>query len=177
VSLIQSWQKDEVAAFEALFLRYKDMVMRTAISMLDDAGEAEDVLQMAFIRVYQLKEKFKGDETGFRRWLYRITINLCIDVQRKRHPTLRLEHLIGKGNEPAVDFSASGLEAKDELSRVLRGLESKQRAVVVLRFLHDLSYEEIARTLDIPLGTVKSRLNTAMKTLQKKVLEERGDNL
>ncbi len=174
VSLIQKWQQDEITAFEGLFLRYKDLVLRTAFSMLGDEAEAEDALQVVFLKVYQLKEKFKGDEAGFRRWLYRITINLCIDLQRKKRPHLHLEQLQERGYEPAVEFSSARLEAKDELSQVLKCLESRQRAVVVLRYLHELSYEEIARTLKIPLGTVKSRLNTAMKILQQKLLEERG---
>ena len=172
MNLIRQWQKGKVSAFETLFLRYKNMVIRTAWSMVADKSEAEDVLQMVFIKVYEIKGKFKGDEIGFRRWLYRITINLCIDMLRKKHSCLCLDQIIEKGFEPADEFPDHGLEVKDELWQAMDCLDDKQRSVVVLRYLHELSYEEIAKTLDIPLGTVKSRLNTAIKTMRKKLVNE-----
>ncbi len=172
MNLVKEWQKGDIAAFETLFLRYKDMVFRTALSVIDDRGEAEDVLQVAFIRAYEARGKFKGDETGLRRWLYRITINLCMDTYRKRRACLSLNHMKEKGFEPAAEFSHSRLEAKDELWQAMDCLDSRQRSVVVLRYLHEMRYEEIAKTLDIPLGTVKSRLNTAIKTMRKKLVKE-----
>lgn len=172
MNLAKEWQKGDIAAFERLFLRYKDMVLRTALSMIADKGEAEDILQMTFIRAYEAREKFEGDETGLRRWLYRITINLCMDMHRKRRTCLRLEQMKEKGFEPSNEFSHSRLEAKDELWQTLDCLDSKKRSVVVLRYLHEMSYEEIAKTLDIPLGTVKSRINTAIKAMRKKLVKE-----
>lgn len=173
MSLIKNWQKNDITAFEALFLEYKDLVLRTAISMLDDATEAEDILQMVFVKVYKLKEKFKGDEPGFRHWIYRITINQCIDEQRQKHADLHLEQMKDKGYEPSVAFSSTQIEDREDISRAFQCLDKRQRAVVTLRYLHGLSYKEIAQTLSIPLGTVKSRLNTAMKILQQELVEER----
>lgn len=140
--------------------------------MINDEGEAEDIMQVAFIRAYETRSKFQGDEVGFKRWLYRITFNLCMDVYRKRHPHLGLEQMKEKGFEPAIEFSHSGLEAEDEIWQAMDCLNSKQRSVVVLRYLHELSYEEIAKILRLPLGTVKSRLNTSIKILRKKLVRE-----
>lgn len=172
MNLVKQWQKGKVSAFETLFLRYKNMVIRTAWSMVGNKNEAEDALQVVFIKVYELKGKFKGDENGFQRWLYRITINLCIDMLRKRRFFLCLDEMKEKGFEPADDFSDNGLEVKDELWQALDFLDDRQRSVVVLRYLHELSYEEIAKTLEIPLGTVKSRLNTAIKTMRRKLVNQ-----
>lgn len=172
MNLVKEWQKGDIAAFETLFLRYKDMVLRTALSMIADKGEAEDILQMTFIRAYEAREKFKGDEIGLRRWLYRITINLCMDTHRKRRVHLHLEQMRERGFEPSEEFSDSGIELKDELWQALDCLDDKHRSVVVLRYLHEMSYEEIAKTMKIPLGTVKSRLNTAVKAMRKKLVNE-----
>jgi RNA polymerase sigma-70 factor (ECF subfamily) len=172
MKLLGQWQKGRVSAFETLFLRYKDLVIRTAWSMVGERSEAEDILQMVFIKVYEHREKFKGDEIGFRRWLHRITINLSIDILRKKRSCLYLDELKEKGFEPVYNVSDSRLEVGEELWQTLDSLDDKQRSVVVFRYLHELSYEEIAKTLGIPLGTVKSRLNTAMKTMRKKLVDE-----
>lgn len=174
MNLVKEWQKGGVAAFETLFLRYKDMVLRTALSMNVDGGEAEDIVQMAFIKVYQSRGKFEGDETGFKRWLYRIAVNLCMDNHRKSRKCLRLEQMREKGFEPGAEFSYDRQEAKDIMWQAMDCLDGKHRSVVVMRYLHEMPYEEIAATLDIPLGTVKSRLNTAIRIMRKKLVEEKG---
>ena len=174
MNLVEQWQKGEVAAFETLFLRYKDMVLRTALSMNVGEGEAEDIVQMAFIKVYQSRGKFEGDEAGFRRWLYRIAMNLCVDIHRKKQTCLHLEEMQEKGFEPATEFSYARQEAKDMIWQAMDCLDSKHRSVVVLRYLHGLPYEEVAKTLDIPLGTVRSRLNTAIRVMRQKLVGEKG---
>ena len=174
MNLVKQWQKGETAAFEALFHRYREMVLRTAWSMVYEEGEAEDIVQAAFTRAYESREKFKGDEDGFRRWLYRITINLCLDTYRKRRTHLRLEQMRETGFEPSTEFTQASQEASDTMWQAMGCLDGKHRSVVVLRYLHEMSYEEIARTLGIPLGTVKSRLSVAIKIMRKKLVEEKG---
>jgi RNA polymerase sigma-70 factor (ECF subfamily) len=172
VNLVEQWQKGETAAFERLFLQYKDMVLRTVLSMNADGHEAEDITQMAFIKAYQSRSKFNGDDNAFKRWLYRITINLCVDTHRKKRSYLHLEQLKEKGFEPSNQSSYSKVEAKDIVWQAMDCLDSKHRSVVVLRYLHEMPYEEISKTLDIPLGTVKSRLNTAMRVMRRKLVRE-----
>jgi RNA polymerase sigma-70 factor (ECF subfamily) len=172
VNLVSQWQKGEVAAFEALFHRYREMVLRTALSMVYIEGEAEDIVQATFVRAYESKDKFKGDEDAFRRWLYRVTINLCLDVYRKRRANLRLEQMKERGFEPSAESARSSQETSDIMWRAMDCLDGKHRSIVVLRYLHEMSYEEIARTLNIPLGTVKSRLSAAIRTMRRKLAEE-----
>ena len=178
LDLIRQWQEGDSTAFESLFHRYKDMVFRTALLMVGDECQAEDMLQEAFVKVYKARSKFAGDENGFRQWLYRITINICIDSHRREPiPFLSLEEISEEGFEPAeTDSAYARFEERDEIWKAMKSLDSNHRLVVVLRYFHELSYGEIAQTLDIPVGTVKSRLNTAIKTLRRVLLnEERGE--
>ena len=174
MDLIQEWQSGAPEAFEALFHRYKDMVFRTALLMVGDECQAEDMLQEAFVKVYKSRDKFQGDENGFRQWLYRITINICIDSHR-REPRLflSLEEMGEEGFEPAETGSSyAKFEEKDAIRQAMKSLDGKHCLVVMLRYFHELSYEEIAEVLDIPVGTVRSRLNTAIKTLRQVLANE-----
>jgi RNA polymerase sigma-70 factor (ECF subfamily) len=174
LDLIQQWQTGDLDAFEELFHRYKDMVFRTSLLMVGDEHRAEDMLQEAFVKVHKSKDKFKGDESGFRQWLYRITINICIDSHRKEpRPALSLEEMGEQCSEPAETGSAyTKLEEKDAIWQAMKSLDVKHRLVVILRYFHGLPYEEIAQVLDIPVGTVRSRLNTAIKTLRRVLVSE-----
>jgi len=174
LDLIQQWQSGDSRAFEALFHRYKDMVFRTALLMVGDECQAEDMLQEAFVKVYKSRGKFKGDENGFKQWLFRITINICIDSHRKEStPSFSLEEMNEAGFEPAETGSAyAKFEEKDVIWKAMKSLHGKHSLVVILRYFHELPYEEIAQILDIPVGTVKSRLNTAIKTLRRAFEEQ-----
>lgn len=177
MDLIQQWQSDDPMAFETLFHRYKDMVYRTALLMASDECRAEDILQEAFVKVYKSRDKFKGDESGFRQWLYRITINICIDNHRREPAqSFSMEGMSEKGFEPAEAGSACAeFEERDTVRQAMKSLDGKHRLVVILRYFHELPYEEIAQILDIPVGTVKSRLNTAIKTLRGALASEDED--
>lgn len=177
MDLIQRWQGGDLEAFEMLFIRYKDMVFRTSLLMVGDEHHAEDMLQETFVKVYKSKDKFKGDENGFKQWLYRVTVNICIDHHRGKSSSVSsLEQMSEEGFEPAeADSQASfGLEEKDAIWQAMKFLDDKHRSVVLLKYFHELSYGEIARILDISVGTVKSRLNTAIKTLRKVLVSEEG---
>ncbi len=179
LDLIQQWQRGDSSAFEALFHHSKDMVFRTALLMVGDPCQAEDMLQEAFVKVYKSKDKFEGDETSFRRWLCRITINVCIDSHRRKAPPLfSLEEMGGDGFEPAEPGSTRArFEERDAIWQAMRSLDGKHRSVVVLRYFHELPYQEISQILDIPVGTVKSRLNTAIRTLHRVLVNEERKRL
>lgn len=175
MSLVKQWQTGVIAGFETLYNRYKDMVFRTAVSLTGDEHEAEDILQTAFIKVYEARDKFKGDEDAFKRWLYRITINQCVDSHRKkkpRSPSFSLDQMMGNGFQPRAELSESKLEVEDMVWQAMECLDEKHRSVVILKYFQELPYEEIAQILNIPLGTVKSRLNTAMKTMRQRLVKE-----
>lgn len=162
-------QSGDREAFAALFERYKNLVYKTAYLMLGESTEAEDALQEIFVQVYKSLSSFEPRKAAFTTWLYRVTFNYCLNQRRKRHPfTLPLEDV-----SPSLrsEFPGAQLAEEEVLQQAIGNLTDKQRAVVILRYFWDLPYAEIAQILDLPLGTVKSRIDLAIKTLRK-LLEE-----
>ena len=163
--LIRRSQAGDAAAFAALFHQYKNLVYRTSFLMLGDAGDAEDALQEVFVQVYRGLAAFDPRKAAFTTWLHRITVNHCLNRRRTR----RIVALPFDGIEPLAAHGPSLEDALGEdeaLHAALALLSDKLRAVVVLRYGRDLSYQEIADVLDIPVGTVKSRMDLALKNLR-----------
>lgn len=173
MQLISRGQAGDHEAFAALFEQYKNLVYRTAYLMLGDASEAEDALQEVFVRVYKSLPGFDARKGAFTTWLHRVTINYCLSHQRKRQPTyLPVEEVLLS----LLDESPTASLAERQVIREAVGdLSEKQRAVVILRYFWDLSYAEIADVLDIPLGTVRSRLDLALKTLRGMLTDREED--
>lgn len=167
IELVQRSQSGDQEAFAALFEQYKNLVYQAAYLTLNDTNAAEDALQEVFIRVYHSLANFDPAKGAFTTWLYRITMYYCLNQRRK--------HQID--TEP-LDENAAGLDEnlsttedidREAILSALDRLSEKQRAVVVLRYYAAQSYAEIAEVLDIPLGTVKSRLDTAIKFLRQSI--------
>jgi len=159
---------DEIA-FATLFHLYKNLVYRTAFLMLDSREDAEETLQEVFLKVYRSLRSYRPEKAAFSTWLYRITMNLCLNRRRnRRFFVLPLKHA-----QPVAQMQSTSLEGHasgtDEVRQGLLHLSAKLRAVIVLRFYWDLPYADIAQILGIPLGTVKSRLDQALKTLRKEL--------
>jgi RNA polymerase sigma-70 factor, ECF subfamily len=166
-------QSGDREAFAILFEQYKHLVYKTAYLMLGESIEAEDALQDIFVQVYKSLSRFDPSKAAFSTWLYRVTFNYCLNHRRKKRPfTLPLED---KSLAPALksEFPVAQLADEEILQQAIGKLTDKQRAVVILRYFWDLPYAEIAQILDVPLGTVKSRIDLALKTLRK-ALEEQG---
>lgn len=178
----------ELAAYATLVERYGRQVYNIAYRLTGRDADAKDLAQEAFIRVFRAFRRI-DPEAHLDSWLYRIVTNLYIDSLRRR-PKVRLESLDEplttlKGGEVSkeVTDSAPGPEAAvldaqldSEVQQALLGLNSELRMIVVLSDVEGYSYEEIGAMLAIPVGTVKSRLHRARKTLQSKlagVLERR----
>jgi len=163
-------QRGDREAFALLFQQYKNLVYRTAYLMLGESAEAEDALQEIFVQIYRSLSGFDPGKAAFTTWLYRITFNYCLNHRRRKRPfTLPLEDLA-----PALksEFPSAQLAEEEILQQAIRKLTDRQRAVVILRYFWDLPYAEIAQILDIPLGTVKSRIDLALKTLRKALEEQ-----
>jgi len=170
MDLIRRSQAGDEEAWAALFDKYKNLVYRTAYLMLGSADEAEDALQEVFLRVFRSLSSFEPRRGAFTTWLHRLTVNHCFNRRRRRRFLLLSLDKVSRSS--LVDDSPSPgarLEEGAEVRQVLGGLSDKQRGVVVLRYYWEMSYVEIARILEIPLGTVKSRLNLALKTLRKEL--------
>ena len=164
MDLISHAQAGDRAAFAALFEQYKNLVYKTAYLLLGDAHEAEDALQEVFLSVHKSLRSFDARKGSFITWLYRITFNFCLNHRRRRHHHSSLEDV---SPTPATDFPSAQLAEEDSLWQATRSLSDKQQAVIVLRYYWELPYAEIASILEVPLGTVKSRLDLALKTLRK----------
>lgn len=161
MDVIQRSQRGDGEAFAELFHQHKDLVFRTAYLITGQANEADDVLQEVFIRVHRSLRTYDASKGAFTTWLYRITVNLCLSRQRSAKPLFDVHDSLIGGASPEFDLAES-----QALEQALNGLTPKQRAVIFLRYYAGLSYVEMADALDVPLGTVQSRLNAALMALR-----------
>ncbi len=162
--LVSRAQTGDREAFGALVQQHHPGVINVVYRLCGDADLAEDTAQEAFLRAWQHLNSFKPG-TSFRNWLYRIAVNAALDVLRRERPVVNLDDIELAGS---VDPLESGLERRERARQVrtaVLGLPEACRAVLILREYESLSYAEIADTLDIPLGTVMSRLNYARRLL------------
>ncbi len=180
--LVSRARDGEQGAFEALVKQYHSRIYSHVLRMVQDPTEAEDLAQETFLRAYHALPQFRG-ESSFQTWLYRIASNLAIDASRRRKRrewhTVSLDQPTEEDSplpRELADVGARNPEASVEASAlremvwsVIGELSPKLRPVVVLYDLQGLSYEEIARILGCPLGTVKSRLFNARCQLRDKL--------
>lgn len=147
------------AAFRWLLARYRERTVRLAARVLRRPQEAEDVAQEAFIRAFRNVRSFRG-EGQFYTWLYPIVVRLCLDRQRLARWSAEVPDTLLLGKEEA-GTTGEDVESRLLVETLLARLSPPMRAALVLREMEGLEYEEIARALDIPVGTVRSRLNAA----------------
>ncbi len=175
-NLIARSKAGDRAAFDALVRDHYALVYNTAFRMLGEQGAAEDATQTAFVRAYRSLDRFRGG-SAFSTWLYRIVSNVCLDMLRaRRDDTVALEIAHGDDDDteqrPLPDGTAEPAalaeraERQQVVHRAIGRLSDDHRVVLVLCDIAGLSYEEIAEILDMPIGTVKSRLNRARLALK-----------
>lgn len=169
MDLIRRCQADDEEAFEALFYKYKNLVYKTAYLMLDSADEAEDALQEVFLQVHKSLFTFQPLKGAFTTWLHRITVNHCLSRRRKHHLSIISLDRVSPASLIGHPLSQNRLEDEEAIQQALSRLSEKLRTVVILRYYLELSYAEIAQILNIPVGTVKSRLDLALKTLREEL--------
>jgi RNA polymerase sigma-70 factor (ECF subfamily) len=162
-------------AFAELFENYKDRVFNLAGRLLGNPADAEDVCQEAFVTAFRKIHEFRFS-SRFYTWLYRVVFNLCVDQRRRSaanalpwSSTENVDGALANLRDPEPDPAARMAEGESRqraVERALRRLSDPLRAVVVLRYIEELTYDEIADVLGISLGTVKSRLSRAHHFLQ-----------
>lgn len=177
--LIARSQRGEQAAYGQLVIRYQRLVWDVALRLGADGGTAQDVAQETFIRAWRALPKFRPQgDASFRAWLCRITHNLTVDALRRRPPEEPAEDVLAApdyaGGDPAAVFAQQ--ERAERVRAAIRRLPPASQAVLILREYEGLSYGEIAHALDIPTGTVMSRLNYA-RTRLREMLGERQEQL
>jgi RNA polymerase sigma-70 factor, ECF subfamily len=168
------------SAFTELVRRHERRVFAVTMRMLGREEDALDATQDAFLTVFRKIDQFRG-ESAFTTWLHRIAVNACYDILRKkaRQPVL---HLAGEDDRmpeagPPVADHAGEVAGGIDVARALLEVPEDFRAVLVLADVHDLAYEEIAAILDIPTGTVKSRLHRGRVVLARVMGVETGTGL
>lgn len=182
--LIKKAAKGDPNAFELLMLQYQTQVYNLCYRILGNPDDAADMTQETFLKAWRSLDGFHM-ESSLSTWLYRLANNSCLDLLRskKRKPTISIVGEDENGEESIfdpVDPSPQPDEIliqKEEnllLQKALLSLDEQQRAILTLRVVNDMSYEDISRVLQIKEGTVKSRLARARETLRKKVLQLRN---
>ncbi|MCI7125083.1 MAG: sigma-70 family RNA polymerase sigma factor [Agathobaculum sp.] len=176
-------RRGETDAFEELVRLYEKRVYAVALRSSGSPEDAADITQEVFLRAWRSIEGFRGD-SGFATWLFRITMNLCVDHARRRQAQPQTQPLAADDeaerpipdSAPTPEEQLENSELGRELAAALGEVSGEHRQIVLLRDVAGLSYTEIAETLEINEGTVKSRLSRARLALRT-VLLRRGNLL
>ena len=181
--LIKDFLAGKESAFEDLVHRYEKKVYSLCYKYVGNQEDALDLAQESFLRVYRSLSRFRFD-AAFSTWVYRLTVNTCLDFmrQQKNKASLSLDAplRLAEGEEVPREVADRGPSPVEELERkelrgeILRALEElpeEQRIPIVLKEFQDLSYEEIADLLQIPLGTVRSRISRGRLKLKTILLQ------
>ncbi len=178
--LVERAQRGDKRAFELLVEKYHRKLARLLARLIRDPGEVEDVTQEAFIKAYRALPAFRGD-SAFYTWLYRIGINTAknyLVAQGRRAPTsteVEAEEAEGyEGGEQLRDINTPeslllSKEIGQTVNAAIEGLPEELRSAIQLRELEGMSYEEIAKLMDCPIGTVRSRIFRAREAISAKV--------
>ena len=157
-------------AFESLYNRHQRRVFSVALNFFGgDIDKASDITQQVFLKFFTQNSDFRG-ESEFTTWLYRVTINACIDEQRKNRRFFGLAEFFGlEDKKMKQEDRLQQKEISDEVQRIVATLKPKFRLPILLKYSEGLSYDEIAKVLDCSIGTVSSRLNRGHKMLAQKL--------
>jgi RNA polymerase sigma-70 factor (ECF subfamily) len=177
IGLVKRGERD---AYRLIVERYQDRLIALANDVLKNRTEAEDVVQESFVKAYLALESFKGD-SSFYTWLYRITYHMAIDTRRKSGRRVEISSSTTIGTEDGAPTIEATLEAPPEsapevylenkqratcVDAALNGISPEHRAIILMREVDGLSYDEIAEVVGISKGTVMSRLHYARKRIQ-----------
>ena len=177
--LVKRVQKGDKGAFDLLVLKYEHKIVNLVMRYVRDSELALDISQEAFIKAYRALPRFRGD-SAFYTWLYRIAVNTAknyLAAQRRRPMDIELDlqdpeqyGLHAKLKETDTpEAVALGLELQETLERAIEALPDDLRTAIILRELDGMSYEEIAQTMECPVGIVRSRIFRARDAIGKKV--------
>jgi RNA polymerase sigma-70 factor, ECF subfamily len=182
LSLVRRVQRGDKGAFDALVLKYQHKVVKLVTRYVRNPAEAEDIAQEAFIKAYRALPQFRGD-SAFYTWLYRIAINTAknaivsrdrspieydLDMQNSEESSRMQRHLKDSETPEALVMTE---EIRSTVNNAIDALPEDLRTAIVLRELEGLSYEEIAATMECPVGTVRSRIFRAREAIDRRLRE------
>ena len=173
ILLISRARGGDREAFGALVEQYRDNVYRLAYRMCGNAYDADEAAQEAFVAAWRALPNFRGD-AKFSTWLYRLTTNAAIDVMRreKRHQTVGDGEMVDVADDAdSPQETVERTEQQEAVQKALSTLSEEYREVLLLRYMEELDYAEIAEVLQLPSGTVKSRINRAKAALKAALLK------
>lgn len=179
VRLAKLARKGDQRAFAEIVGLYKDKIFHLAYRMLNNRHEAEDIVQETFLRVYKSLDRYDENQK-FSTWIYRIGTNLCIDRLRKRKPSYSLdadmndqEGMDGYSMIPSDDRTPESEMLISETQRIIHqaieSLPAKYKTIMILRYIQDMSLQEISDVLDLPVTTIKTRVHRGREYLRKKL--------
>lgn len=182
LELIQRLRNGDEQAFKTLVETYQDMVFNTAVGIVQNEEDAEDVAQEVFIRIFKSIHTFKG-ESKLSTWIYRITTSCALDLVRSRKSKKRfafLQRLFGNDNEPlyeAPDFYHPGvaMDQKENAAKLFKAIDKlpeNQKVAFTLHKLEDLSYQEISEVMKTSVSAVESLMHRAKQNLRKMLENE-----
>jgi RNA polymerase sigma-70 factor (ECF subfamily) len=185
VSLIRQVQAGDLQAFAELVRKYQDRIHNVCWRLCGNREDACDLTQEVFLRAFEAVETFRG-KSGFYTWIYRIAVNLALSQRRRMRVRAALPldaEKVGHNGEgstpqladprtPAPSAGAEAAERHERVAAALAGLDAEYRAALVLRDIEGMDYQEIADVLEVPVGTVKSRIFRGRMALRERLTGE-----
>jgi len=179
LALIRRVQQGDKSAFDLLVIKYQHKILKLIMRYVRDSSEAMDVAQEAFLKAYRAAPSFRGD-SAFYTWLYRIAINTAKNhlVAAGRRPTHynldtqdpeQAEMLTDLRDLDTPEGLAQSEEIREAVNRAIRELPEELRTAILLREIEGMSYEEIAQTMECPVGTVRSRIFRAREAIDREI--------
>lgn len=170
--LVELALEGDDTAFEYLFNRYRDGIRCLFEQRLGGVNDADDLLQETFIKVYVNLHRYSSRHT-FGQWVYVIARNTFVDFMRRRQDDLPIDERFSApaSNAPTPEESVINLQQRKQIEHYLDRLQPRYRQLVVLRFLDEYSYEEIAAKLSLPMGTVKTQIHRAREQMCRMIAE------
>ena len=185
-TLIKKAQKGDVESFEEILYRYQSIIYNISYRFAGSSEDAEDMTQEVFIKIFRNINSFQF-KSKLSTWIYRVTTNTCLDIVKRKKDNMTafslddtLEDGEGKllsseiaDSRPTPDKQAEQHEIKNAVNKAISQLPEDYRAVVILRDIHGLPYDDIAEIVDCSVGTVKSRISRGRRKLREILLKDR----
>jgi len=174
--LIEETLAGKSTAFGQLVRKYQDRLYNTVVHVVGSTEDAQDVVQDAFVQAFLKLDSFQ-QTSAFYTWLYRIAFNVAASLRRRRKPTLSVEQTRETSGEEPIDAEAGPRQRAEQQERcqqvqqAIAELSEEHRMVLVLREIDGCCYETIAEILEVPIGTVRSRLHRARLQLRDQLKE------